>query len=94
MYEIDTQKIYDIKMDRERIYWVEPSGEAGRRAVVYASGTATIGGSQQVNYTFREAVDFIRSPDLDRKKRVDKVRTKQDFFKQYSKEERAILEIS
>jgi len=95
LYEIDTQKISDIKMDRERIYWVEPSGEAGRRGVVYASGTATItmGGSQQVNYTFREPVDFIRSPDLDRKKRVDKFRTKQDFFKQYSKEERAILEI-
>ena len=58
LYEIDTQKISDIKMDRERIYWVEPSGEAGRRGVVYASGTATIGGSQQVNYTFREPVDF------------------------------------
>jgi len=93
LYEIDTQKISDIKMDRERIYWVEPSGEAGRRGVVYASGTATIGGSEQVNYTFREPVDFIRSPDLDRKKRVDKFRTKQDFFKQYSTQQRAILEI-
>ena len=91
LYEIDTQIISDIKMDRERIYWIEPSGEAGRRGVVYAS--ATMGGSEQVNYTFREPVDFIRSPDLDRKKRVDKVRTKQNFLKQYSKEERAILEI-
>ena len=91
LYEIDTQKISDIKMDRERLYWVEPSGEAGRRGVVYAS--ATMGGTEQVNYTFREPVDFIRSPDLDRKKRVDKVRTKQEFLKQYSKQERAILEI-
>jgi hypothetical protein len=63
LYEIDTQIISDIEMDSERIYWVEPSGEAGRRGVVYASGTITIGGSEQVNYTFREPVDFIRSPD-------------------------------
>lgn len=91
LYEFETQIISELKMDFERIYWVEPSGEAGGRGVVYVS--ATIGGSEQVNYTFREPVDFIRSPDLDRKKRVDKIRTKQDFFKQYSKQERAILEI-
>jgi len=91
LYEFDTQIISDIKMDFERIYWVEPSGEPGRLGVVYVSA---MGGSEQVNYTFREPVDFIRSPNLDGKQRVEKVRSSnQDFFKQYSKEERAILEI-
>lgn len=91
LYELDNQMISDIKMDFERIYWVEPSGEAGRRGIVYASGT--MGGIEQVNYTFREPVDFIRFPNLDWKERVKKVRKdQQDFFKEYSKEARAVLE--
>jgi hypothetical protein len=91
LYELDNQMISDIKMDFERIYWVEPSGEAGRRGIVYASGT--MGGIEQVNYTFREPVDFIRFPNLDWKERVKKVRKdQQDFFKDYSKEARAVLE--
>lgn len=91
-YEFDTQIIGDIKMDFERMYWVEPSGEPGRRGNVYAS--AIMGGSEQVNYTFREPIDFIRYPDMSWKERVKKVRKdKQDFFKQYSKEARSVLEI-
>lgn len=56
-YEFDTQIISDIKMDRETIDWIEPSGELVTRGSVYASVTITMGGDDQVNYTFREPLD-------------------------------------
>jgi hypothetical protein len=69
LYEFDTKTISDLTMDSERIYWIEPSGKASGRGAVYASASlGSNGGSEYVKYTFREPVDFIRSPNLDRKK--------------------------
>lgn len=52
LYEPDTNTISDVQMDFERMTWLEPSGELGRRGIVYMS--ATIGGDSRIEYTFRE----------------------------------------
>lgn len=90
LYEFHTQTVSNPEVDFERIYWVEPSGELGRRGVVYAS--AVIGGIERINYTFREPVDFILSPKSTWKERAREVRKNIQWFKQYNQEQKAVLE--
>ncbi|HEY9864537.1 MAG TPA: PIN domain-containing protein [Candidatus Obscuribacterales bacterium] len=90
LYEFNTQILSNLEIDFERIYWEEPSGELGRRGVVYAS--AVIGGLERINYTFREPVDFILSPKFTWKERAGKVRKNIQWFKQYNQEQKAVLE--
>jgi len=90
LYEFNTQILSNLEVDFERIYWEDPNGELGRRGVVYAS--AVIGGIEQINYTFREPVDFILSPKYTWKERGGKVRKNTQWFKQYNQEQKAVLE--
>ncbi|MDZ8258174.1 PIN domain-containing protein [Nostoc sp. ChiQUE01b] len=52
LYEFNSNSISDVKMDFERMTWLEPSGELGKRGIVYMS--ATLGGDNQAKYMFRE----------------------------------------
>lgn len=57
LYEPDTNIISDVRMDFERMTWLEPSGELGRRGSVYGYadiGMISFGGINQIQYTFRE----------------------------------------
>lgn len=90
-YEVDTNIISEIDLDFQRIHWSEPSGELGRRGAVYLS---TQNYSDLVKYTFREPIDFIKSPELNEKQRSELVLNKKtDFFQKYSEDEKAILVI-
>lgn len=52
LYEPDTNIISDVRMDFERMTWLEPTGELGRRGTVYMS--ASMGDDNRIEYTFRE----------------------------------------
>jgi hypothetical protein len=52
LYEFNSQIVSDVEIDFERMYWVEPNGEEGRRGVIYAS--TFMGNTQRINYSFRE----------------------------------------
>lgn len=57
LYEPDTNIISDVRMDFERMSWLEPSGELGKRGIVYgyaSTGMISFGGINQIQYTFRE----------------------------------------
>ena len=92
LYKFNTQIISDIKIDFERIYWIEPNGELGSRRVIYAS--TFIGNTQRINYSLMEPFDFIRSPETDwANRKTRKHNDLEKFFKEYGDNREKILRI-
>ncbi|MEG3914571.1 PIN domain-containing protein [Microcoleus sp. w2-18bC1] len=88
-YALDTNLISELALDYQRIYWADPSGELQRRGSVYLSSMQN---SDLVKHTFREPIDFIRSPELSAKQRRELLlKKKTSFFQNYSEDEKAIL---
>lgn len=52
LYKPEDNSIFNLKMDYEKITWLEPSGELGNKGIVYLR--STIGGNDEINYTFRK----------------------------------------
>jgi hypothetical protein len=53
LYEFDTKVISNVNIDFEEITWLEPTGESGRRGLVYLR--CIIGrDDSQIPYTFRK----------------------------------------
>jgi hypothetical protein len=91
LYEIDSKVISDLDMDFQRIHWLESNGELGRRGAVYLS---TMKYSAQIQHTFRESIDFMKSPNFTEKERSEWVlNNKANFFEKYNEEQKAILVI-
>jgi hypothetical protein len=91
LYKIDNQVISDIDMDFQRIRWDESNGELGGRGAVYLS---TMKDSNQIQHTFRESIDFMKSPNFTEKERSEWVlNNKANFFEKYNEKEKEILVI-
>ena len=88
LYELATQKISDITIDFEEIYWKNPSGEEGRRRMLLAVDT---GSSKSGKPSFREDLGFMNNPKSpeERVKELDL----ENFLEPYTPEKRKILEI-
>jgi len=91
LYKIDNQVISDIDMDFQRIRWDESNGELGGRGAVYLS---TMKDSNQIQHTFRESIDFMKSPNFTEKERSEWVlNNNANFFEKYNEKEKEILVI-
>jgi hypothetical protein len=91
LYKIDNQVISDIDMDFQRISWHESNGELGGRGAVYLS---TMKDSNQIQHTFRESIDFMKSPNFTEKDRSEWVlNNNANFFEKYNEKEKEILVI-
>ena len=91
LYKIDNQVISDIDMDFQRIRWDESNGELGGRGAVYLS---TMKDSNQFQHTFRESIDFMKSPNFTEKERSEWVlNNNANFFEKYNEKEKEILVI-
>jgi len=90
-YEVNTHVISEIDLDFQRMYWLEPNGELGRRGAVYLSSQKY---NDRIKHTVKEPIDFIRNPDLNKQQRSEWVlKNKKDFLEKYSEEQKAILKI-
>ena len=91
LYKIDNQVISDIDMDFQRIRWDESNGELGGRGAVYLS---TMKDSNQIQHTFIESIDFMKSPNFTEKERSEWVlNNNANFFEKYNDKEKEILVI-
>jgi hypothetical protein len=90
-YEVNTHVISEIDLDFQRMYWLEPNGDLGRRGAVYLSSQKY---NDRIKHTVREPLDFIKYPELNKQQRSELVlKNKKDFLEKYSEEQKAILKI-